>query len=121
MQRQWLDGALEAALDRVSTPDELVLVRRLQADLALLPTRTDGENARAWGRVRTLVALGVDHRWRGARPALAGLAALAALAVLVGVARVYVGAHLPLDVVGGAALGVLAGGSAHLVAAAVGA
>ena len=31
------------------------------------------------------------------------------LAALVGVARVYVGAHLPLDVVGGACLGVLVG------------
>jgi len=32
-----------------------------------------------------------------------------ALAVLVGVARIYAGAHLPLDVVGGAGVGVLCG------------
>ena len=36
---------------------------------------------------------------------------VAVLAVVVCVARVYVGAHLPLDVVGGAALGLLAGGA----------
>jgi undecaprenyl-diphosphatase len=29
---------------------------------------------------------------------------------------VYVGAHLPLDVVGGAALGVAVGGAVHLLA-----
>jgi undecaprenyl-diphosphatase len=36
-----------------------------------------------------------------------------ALAVLVALARVHVGAHLPLDVVGGAGLGVAAGGLAR--------
>ncbi|HEX2048015.1 MAG TPA: phosphatase PAP2 family protein [Acidimicrobiales bacterium] len=41
--------------------------------------------------------------------------AVAALAVFVCVARVYVGAHLPLDVVGGAALGLVAGAAARLV------
>ena len=35
-----------------------------------------------------------------------GSAGLAGVALLVCVARVHVGAHLPLDVVGGAALGV---------------
>ena len=39
----------------------------------------------------------------------------AGLAAFVAVARVYVGAHLPLDVVGGAALGLLAGAAARLV------
>jgi membrane-associated phospholipid phosphatase len=37
-----------------------------------------------------------------------------ALAILVGGARQYVGAHLPLDVVGGAALGVASGAIANL-------
>lgn len=37
-----------------------------------------------------------------------------ALAVVVAMARVHVGAHLPLDVVGGAALGLAAGGVARL-------
>jgi undecaprenyl-diphosphatase len=32
-----------------------------------------------------------------------------AIAAVVGVARIYVGAHLPLDVIGGAALGILIG------------
>ena len=36
------------------------------------------------------------------------------VAVLVGVARLYVAAHFPLDVIGGAALGVVAGGLALL-------
>lgn len=36
-------------------------------------------------------------------------------AVLVGLARIYVGVHLPLDVVGGAAAGVLVGEAARLV------
>lgn len=37
------------------------------------------------------------------------------LAALVGGLRMYVGAHLPLDIVGGAALGLAAGASVHLV------
>jgi undecaprenyl-diphosphatase len=42
----------------------------------------------------------LPRRWRPVAWALAGVVALA---------RVYVGAHLPLDVVGGAALGVVVG------------
>ena len=41
--------------------------------------------------------------------------AAAGLALFVCVARVYVGAHLPLDVVGGAALGLLVGGGVRLL------
>jgi membrane-associated phospholipid phosphatase len=37
------------------------------------------------------------------------------LAVVVGIGRMYVGAHLPLDLVGGFALGVIAGCAANLV------
>ena len=44
-----------------------------------------------------------------------GRAVVVGLAVLVGVLRLYVGAHLPLDILGGAALGLAAGGAAHLV------
>ena len=45
----------------------------------------------------------------------AGRAAVWALAVLVAVLRVYVGAHLPLDVGGGAGLGLAAGSAVNLV------
>jgi membrane-associated phospholipid phosphatase len=41
--------------------------------------------------------------------------ALVALAAIVGLLRMYVGAHLPLDVVGGAGLGVACGGLARLL------
>jgi undecaprenyl-diphosphatase len=36
-------------------------------------------------------------------------------AVLVALARVYVGAHLPLDVLGGAALGLAVAGAVRLI------
>jgi undecaprenyl-diphosphatase len=39
---------------------------------------------------------------------------LVVLAATVGAARVYVGAHLPLDVVGGAALGLVVDGALRL-------
>jgi undecaprenyl-diphosphatase len=50
-------------------------------------------------------------------PALspAGRAGVAGLAALVAYARVYIGVHLPLDVVGGAALGVAVGSAVRLV------
>ena len=38
-----------------------------------------------------------------------------ALAIVVSLGRLYVGAHLPLDVIGGAALGIIAGSVAHMV------
>ena len=41
--------------------------------------------------------------------------AAAGLAAFVSFARVHVGAHLPLDVVGGACLGVALGSAANLV------
>ena len=45
----------------------------------------------------------------------AGRWAVWVLAVVVGLARMYAGAHLPLDVVGGAALGLATGGAVSLV------
>ena len=48
----------------------------------------------------------LPRRWRRA---------LWALVWVVGFARIYVGAHLPLDVVGGAALGWIIGAAIHLV------
>jgi undecaprenyl-diphosphatase len=53
-----------------------------------------------------VVAAHLSRRWAIA-------AAILALAVMFG--RMYVGAHLPLDLVGGAALGAIAGGVADLV------
>lgn len=47
-------------------------------------------------------------------------AALTTLAALVGLARVHVGAHLPLDVVGGAGLGLIWGAACSAVARDVG-
>lgn len=38
-----------------------------------------------------------------------------ALLVIVGIGRMYVGAHLPLDLIGGAALGIAAGAVANLI------
>jgi membrane-associated phospholipid phosphatase len=49
-----------------------------------------------------------------------GRAVVLALAGAVAVARVYVGAHLPLDVVGGAALGVVLAVGVHLAADGIG-
>ena len=53
-----------------------------------------------------VVAAHLSRRWAIA-------AAILAFAVMFG--RMYVGAHLPLDLVGGAALGAMAGGVANLV------
>jgi undecaprenyl-diphosphatase len=58
-----------------------------------------------------VVAAHLSRRW--------ALAALA-LGVVVLFGRIYVGAHLPLDVVGGAALGAIGGATANLVIGATG-
>lgn len=60
--------------------------------------------------IATALAAGVMPGWSGAAPLLAGLAGT------VGFARIYVGAHLPLDVVGGAALGVMVNAALDLAA-----
>jgi membrane-associated phospholipid phosphatase len=64
------------------------------------------------GHAATLTALAaVAWPWLGRR----GRIAVAVLVVVVCLARVYVGAHLPLDVVGGAALGLAVAGVVRLL------
>jgi membrane-associated phospholipid phosphatase len=64
------------------------------------------------GHAATLAALAtVAWPWLGRR----GRIVVVVLVVVVCLARVYVGAHLPLDVVGGAGLGVAVGGCVRLV------
>lgn len=63
------------------------------------------------GHAATLTALAaVAWPWLGRR----GRIAVAVVVVLVCLSRVYVGAHLPLDVVGGAALGLAVAGVVRL-------
>jgi membrane-associated phospholipid phosphatase len=64
------------------------------------------------GHAATLTALAtVAWPWLGPR----GRGVVVVLVAVVCLARVYVGAHLPLDVVGGAALGLAIGGLVRLV------
>jgi membrane-associated phospholipid phosphatase len=64
------------------------------------------------GHAATLTALAaVAWPWLGRR----GRIGVAVLVVVVCLARVYVGAHLPLDVVGGAALGLAVAGVVRLL------
>jgi membrane-associated phospholipid phosphatase len=64
------------------------------------------------GHAATLTALAVvAWPWLGRR----GRIVVAVLVTVVCLSRVYVGAHLPLDVVGGAALGLAVGGAVRLV------
>lgn len=64
------------------------------------------------GHAATLAALAaVAWPWLGRR----GRIAVVVLVVVVCLTRVYVGAHLPLDVVGGAGLGIAVGGSVRLL------
>ena len=47
-QQQLLDGELEAALGNIGWGDELVLVKRLSAQVRLSAERVDRDNARRW-------------------------------------------------------------------------
>lgn len=82
------------------------IVRRPRPATLVSGTRRRGRDASGLGYVSghagVAIALGV-----AAFPHLSpsGRAAIAALAPIVGLSRIYVGAHLPLDVAGGAALG----------------
>ena len=70
------------------------------------PSFPSGHAVIAFGIV-VLVAPYLRHRWQ--------LAVLIALAVLNSVARVYLGGHAPLDVIGGAAAGAAVGAVLNLV------
>jgi undecaprenyl-diphosphatase len=64
------------------------------------------------GHAATLAALAaVAWPWHGRR----GRIAAAVVVVVVCLTRIYVGAHLPLDVVGGAGLGLAVGGAVRLL------
>ena len=84
---------------------------KLLDDVALRET-TDAENGYVSGHTAVAFALAVvllplmPKGWR---------IVVLLTALVVGVARVYVGAHLPLDVVGGAALGIAVGGVTSLL------
>lgn len=87
-----------------------VFVRRPRPVVLLPATHCRGAQARGLGYVSGHAAV-VTALATGALPELPGRASrsIAITAVpAVGLARMYVGAHLPLDVLGGAALGVAA-------------
>ncbi len=77
-----------------------------------LATQTDGSLGYVSGHAAVASTLAtIVARDRGPVDALA----LHSFALLVGVTRIYAGAHLPLDVVGGVALGVLVGETANTI------
>jgi undecaprenyl-diphosphatase len=91
--------------------------RRPRPTTLLATARTRGQEATGMGYVSGHAGVAVTLAlavWPelGAR----GRAAALVLASLVGASRVYVGAHLPLDVVGGAALGLAVDGVVEVMA-----
>ena len=92
------------------------MVRRPRPATLVSGTRTRGREASGLGYLSghagVAIALGA-----AAFPSLGppGRAAVAAAAPLVGLSRIYVGAHLPLDVAGGAALGLTVDAAVALV------
>ncbi|HEX7132785.1 MAG TPA: phosphatase PAP2 family protein [Iamia sp.] len=94
---RFLSTLMKAAVDRPRPPG-------LLADVVLrqhLPA--DGGFPSSHSAIAAALAVAAGWGWRPLR------APLALAAVAVGVARMYVGVHLPLDLVGGWALGLLCG------------
>jgi undecaprenyl-diphosphatase len=77
-----------------------------------LATQTDGSLGYVSGHAAVASTLATIMS-KGRSPATS--VALHGFALLVGVSRIYVGAHLPLDVVGGSALGVLVGEATNTI------
>jgi glycosyltransferase 2 family protein len=97
-----------------------VFVQRPRPLVLLSGTRCRGREAAGLGYVSghaavvtAMTATALPHLSPGARTAVL------AVAPVVGASRLYVGAHLPLDVVGGAALGVILGEGFRVVEASV--
>jgi membrane-associated phospholipid phosphatase len=100
----WLAKVVKAVLERPRPPG-------LLDDVAVRgPLVLDDGFVSGHAAVATVVAV-VLLPYAGRRVATA----LVGLALMVGLARVHVGAHLPLDVVGGAALAVVVACLVHLV------
>jgi undecaprenyl-diphosphatase len=91
--------------------------RRPRPSSLLATARTRGEEATGMGYVSGHAGVAVTVAL-AAWPELptGGRAAVLALPPLVGATRIYVGAHLPLDVVGGAALGLAVDGLVEVMA-----
>jgi undecaprenyl-diphosphatase len=75
-----------------------------------LATRTDGSLGYVSGHAAVASTLSTII---GRSRTPAAVAGLQACALLVGATRIYAGAHLPLDVVGGMALGIIVGETAN--------
>ena len=97
----WLAAkALKAVVDRGRPADLLDVVDTLFEPVLRSDGFPSGHSAVAFA-LATVVAPSLAGRWR---------IVPFALAAVVGLGRLVFGAHLPLDVVGGAALGVVVGG-----------
>jgi len=81
----------------------ILLARRARRNIERSIGRVSGASTARVGRLLGFLALCV------------GLIAALALGAIVLFGRIYVGAHLPLDVIGGAALGAIAGSVVNLV------
>jgi undecaprenyl-diphosphatase len=83
----------------------------LLADVVIRGTAAQGRGFVSGHAAVVTTLLVVAWPWLGRRTRLV----VVVLAVAVCLARVHVGAHLPLDVLGGAALGLAVGGVVRLV------